>query len=43
MTRAIRPTFFSDTINSERYTGQILTARFENASDKENEYGFPQQ
>lgn len=22
---------------------QILTPRFENASDKENEYGFPQQ
>jgi len=42
MKRTVRPTFFSDTTNSERYTGQILTPYFENASDKENEYGFPQ-
>jgi hypothetical protein len=42
-TRIIRPTFFSDLVNSERYTGQILPPHFKNLSDEEKEYGVFQQ
>jgi hypothetical protein len=34
------PNFFSNTINSEKYVGQILVTFFENLSDKGSDYGF---
>jgi hypothetical protein len=42
-TRIIRPTLFSDTVNSKRYVGQILAPCFENLSDEEKECGVFQQ
>jgi hypothetical protein len=35
--------FFSNTINSEKYIGQILVTFFENFIDKGCDYGFFQQ
>jgi hypothetical protein len=43
MTRNPGPVLFSDTINSERYIGQILMPFVENISDEVKEYGFFQQ
>jgi hypothetical protein len=33
VTKIIRPTSFLDTINSKRYSGQILTQYFENSKN----------
>lgn len=37
-TKIIKLITFSNTVNSERYTGQILTSLFENLSDERNKY-----